>query len=163
MLSRLFARVFPRLSERRARAFVRAPSDPVRLCEVYASQGCAHVDGFLCNLADCSTRKNFLSVERDVSDPDGCQATKGIGSTKRETIHLQPQKQPQIKTAYEVYARGQGYHRRQVLQIFWSEAEANEFVAPYNQKYKRVVLNRIHVIQIGQAWHRYYVSPLHIK
>jgi len=68
-----------------------------------------------------------------------------------------------IKTAYEVYLTGQGYNKRQILQIFWDRAAAEEFVQPYNGEYRRAAVNRIHVIQIGQAWHRYYITPLHIK
>ena len=32
-------------------------NDPVYSCEVYNSQGCSHVDGFLCDMATCDILK----------------------------------------------------------------------------------------------------------
>lgn len=37
--------------------------DPVRHCEVYKSEGCAHVDGFLCDMATCEIRASRLGPE----------------------------------------------------------------------------------------------------
>lgn len=33
--------------------------DPVKRCEVYKSEGCAHVDGLLCNIKDCPIREVY--------------------------------------------------------------------------------------------------------
>ena len=30
--------------------------DPVKHCDVYKEDGCAHVDGFLCNYEECEIR-----------------------------------------------------------------------------------------------------------
>lgn len=38
-------------------------NDPVRACVVYRTIGCAHVDGFLCNMADCEILQKF-SVDK---------------------------------------------------------------------------------------------------
>jgi hypothetical protein len=35
-------------------------NDPVKHCEVYKEIGCAHVDGYLCDMATCGIRENFL-------------------------------------------------------------------------------------------------------
>ena len=41
----------------RVKAAAMGPDDPVKHCEVYkSSQGCAHVDGFLCYYPDCALR-----------------------------------------------------------------------------------------------------------
>lgn len=37
----------------------RDPNDPVHFCEVHKTEGCAHVDGFLCHMPTCDIRKNF--------------------------------------------------------------------------------------------------------
>ena len=34
-------------------------NDPVYHCEIYIAEGCAHVDGFLCDMKTCSSRKDF--------------------------------------------------------------------------------------------------------
>lgn len=33
-------------------------NDPVKNCEVHRDTGCAHVDGFLCDMKTCDIRKN---------------------------------------------------------------------------------------------------------
>ena len=33
--------------------------DPVRHCKVYKEIGCSHVDGYLCNMSDCSIRREY--------------------------------------------------------------------------------------------------------
>ena len=35
------------------------PYDPVKDCEVFKETGCSHVDGFLCNMDNCSTLKKY--------------------------------------------------------------------------------------------------------
>ena len=35
-------------------------SDPVRYCEVYRDIGCAHVDGYLCDMETCDIRQKYL-------------------------------------------------------------------------------------------------------
>ena len=41
------------------------PIDPVKDCHYYKKFGCAHVDGFLCNVFTCSTNKEYVdSLER---------------------------------------------------------------------------------------------------
>jgi len=35
--------------------------DPVRHCEVYKEIGCAHVDGYLCDMGTCDIREKFLN------------------------------------------------------------------------------------------------------
>lgn len=37
-------------------------TDPVKHCEVYKKEGCAHVDGFLCDMETCSIRHAFRPV-----------------------------------------------------------------------------------------------------
>ncbi len=34
-------------------------SDPVKNCNLYKQIGCAHVDGYLCDMKTCSARKEF--------------------------------------------------------------------------------------------------------
>lgn len=41
-------------------------NDPVYKCKVYIDEGCAHVDGMLCDMNDCSTLEEF---EKRVSEP----------------------------------------------------------------------------------------------
>ena len=38
--------------------------DPVYHCQIYKEQGCAHVDGFLCDFPKCSMLKEYLD-EKD--------------------------------------------------------------------------------------------------
>jgi hypothetical protein len=33
--------------------------DPVRHCAVYKEIGCSHVDGYLCNMSDCSILRDY--------------------------------------------------------------------------------------------------------
>ena len=35
-------------------------SDPAKHCPVYTEQGCAHVDGMLCNFPDCTTYHKYM-------------------------------------------------------------------------------------------------------
>ena len=35
-------------------------NDPVKHCEVYREIGCAHVDGYLCDMKTCDIRQKFL-------------------------------------------------------------------------------------------------------
>jgi hypothetical protein len=35
--------------------------DPVKHCEVYKEIGCAHVDGYLCDMGTCGIREKFLN------------------------------------------------------------------------------------------------------
>ena len=35
-------------------------SDPVRYCQVYKEIGCAHVDGYLCDMETCDIRRKYL-------------------------------------------------------------------------------------------------------
>lgn len=37
--------------------------DPVRHCAVYKEIGCSHVDGYLCNMSDCSIRRDYNRVK----------------------------------------------------------------------------------------------------
>jgi hypothetical protein len=34
-------------------------NDPVHVCTKYQKEGCAHVDGFLCDVQTCSIRKRY--------------------------------------------------------------------------------------------------------
>lgn len=43
----------------------RSSDDPVKHCEVYKAEGCAHVDGFLCDMDNCSIRSNFQETFRE--------------------------------------------------------------------------------------------------
>ena len=36
-------------------------NDPVMHCELYAKEGCTHVDGFLCDMNTCDIRHKFLN------------------------------------------------------------------------------------------------------
>lgn len=47
------------------------PTDPVRHCDVYKTSGCAHVDGFLCDMPTC----DILQAHR--TQFDSAQAGKG--------------------------------------------------------------------------------------
>jgi hypothetical protein len=42
-------------------------SDPVRHCDVYKTEGCTHVDGFLCNMETC----DILQKYRDEKNKEG--------------------------------------------------------------------------------------------
>jgi len=35
------------------------PYDPVKDCPIYLNEGCAHVDGPLCNMDNCEVLKNY--------------------------------------------------------------------------------------------------------
>ena len=35
-------------------------SDPVFRCDVYKNEGCAHVDGYLCDFPNCSMYKDYI-------------------------------------------------------------------------------------------------------
>lgn len=37
--------------------------DPVKHCELYRDEGCAHIDGFLCNLDTCEMRREYKSLK----------------------------------------------------------------------------------------------------
>ena len=38
-------------------------NDPVKGCDVYKKEGCAHVDGFLCDYPGCSILKNYRNEQ----------------------------------------------------------------------------------------------------
>ena len=40
-------------------------NDPVKHCEVYKEIGCAHVDGYLCDMGTCGIREKFRSGTLD--------------------------------------------------------------------------------------------------
>jgi len=52
-------------------------SDPVRYCEVYRDIGCAHVDGYLCDMRTCDIRQKFL-LEKNFVDPLGAPENKKL-------------------------------------------------------------------------------------
>lgn len=35
------------------------PKDPLKHCDVVKKEGCAHVDGFLCNVDECEILSNY--------------------------------------------------------------------------------------------------------
>ena len=39
------------------------PTDPVRHCKVHRETGCAHVDGFLCDMSECQILKERLAMD----------------------------------------------------------------------------------------------------
>ncbi|MEE8043591.1 MAG: hypothetical protein V3T32_00480 [Thermodesulfobacteriota bacterium] len=39
-------------------------NDPIRSCDVYKTIGCAHVDGYLCDMKTCNILKDF-KIEKD--------------------------------------------------------------------------------------------------
>ena len=41
--------------------------DPVKHCALYLEEGCAHVDGYLCDFPDCTILKDFKSNLLNVS------------------------------------------------------------------------------------------------
>lgn len=45
--------------------------DPVKHCELHRAEGCAHVDGFLCNLHTCEMRKEYNNRQQST---DGGQS-----------------------------------------------------------------------------------------
>ena len=48
-------------------------SDPVKYCQVYKEIGCAHVDGYLCDMRTCDIRQKFingtLNATPDINPP----------------------------------------------------------------------------------------------
>jgi len=38
------------------------PTDPVRHCDLYKSEGCAHVDGFLCDMKTCKELAEYRAA-----------------------------------------------------------------------------------------------------
>jgi len=38
--------------------------DPVRSCELYKDEGCAHVDGYLCDFPNCDMRNSYVNGKR---------------------------------------------------------------------------------------------------
>ncbi len=41
------------------RIFGKKTDDPVKFCEVYKEEGCAHVDGMYCEPETCKSRKEY--------------------------------------------------------------------------------------------------------
>lgn len=41
-------------------------NDPIYNCEVYKSEGCSHVDGFLCDMKTCDIRVNHHDKLADI-------------------------------------------------------------------------------------------------
>jgi hypothetical protein len=39
------------------------PADPVRHCDVYKAEGCAHVDGFLCDMKTCGILADYRAAK----------------------------------------------------------------------------------------------------
>lgn len=59
-------------------------NDPVKHCQVYRTFGCAHVDGFLCNMDTCniSVRANFKPRKVILIEPSyvgTCSASTSAG------------------------------------------------------------------------------------
>lgn len=46
-------------------------NDPVYNCEVYLEEGCAHVDGYLCDIKSCTIRFDWL--EKKSNEDIRCQ------------------------------------------------------------------------------------------
>ena len=44
----------------------RLRSDPVRHCDVYKTEGCSHVDGFLCDMETCDILQKW---KKDKTEP----------------------------------------------------------------------------------------------
>lgn len=42
---------------RKIKIFFNDPNDPVKNCIVHKTEGCAHVDGFLCDMKTCDILK----------------------------------------------------------------------------------------------------------
>jgi hypothetical protein len=38
--------------------------DPIRHCELYKYDGCAHVDGFLCEVETCKERLEWVELQK---------------------------------------------------------------------------------------------------
>jgi len=43
--------------------------DPVKHCDLYKDEGCAHVDGFLCYFETCSMRLEYIGAPEKISNP----------------------------------------------------------------------------------------------
>lgn len=44
--------------------------DPVKHCDLYKDEGCAHVDGFLCDFETCSMRLEYIGAPgKNFEDP----------------------------------------------------------------------------------------------
>ena len=41
----------------------RNASDPVKSCDLYKAEGCAHVDGMLCDFPTCQMLKDWQSTQ----------------------------------------------------------------------------------------------------
>ncbi len=39
-------------------------NDPVKHCDYYKDNGCAHVDGFLCTYPDCEINNEYLRIKK---------------------------------------------------------------------------------------------------
>ena len=43
-------------------------NDPVKYCQVYKEIGCAHVDGYLCDMETCDIRQKFLNGNLEAAE-----------------------------------------------------------------------------------------------
>ena len=46
-------------------AIFRRKDDPVKHCDVYKKEGCAHVDGMLCNMKTCDILSKFKEENKN--------------------------------------------------------------------------------------------------
>lgn len=42
--------------------------DPIKHCDLYKDKGCAHVDGFLCNVETCKERQEYMKMYSEQYD-----------------------------------------------------------------------------------------------
>jgi len=40
--------------------------DPVKHCDLYKNEGCAHVDGFLCDYETCEMRLEYMELQKKI-------------------------------------------------------------------------------------------------
>jgi hypothetical protein len=50
------------------KAVIASAKDPVKHCKVYKTVGCAHVDGFLCDMRTCTISVTVNVQPNDISE-----------------------------------------------------------------------------------------------
>lgn len=64
--------------------------DPVKECPVYCSEGCAHVDGYLCDMRDCDILRGFVrNKEGFIQKPFGNVYIKNDDSLSQRACTMQ--------------------------------------------------------------------------
>lgn len=67
-----------------------------------------------------------------------------------------------LTLAYEVFYSANGYSNRTLVGIFWDKEYAEAIAEQERAFNRKVSVSAMHVVKIGEKWHRYYVRPLTI-